>query len=132
MFWRKKAQGEPMIEYENDSLREAFRFTPGNTELLEITFMGKKIPVKDISAGGISFINNKEFTVGDTDMVTIRLKDTEAGFDHALTPAVEIVEIDSQNICHCRFQGLDHEEAEIVHRYILLRQKRLIRKQKKQ
>lgn len=51
--------------------------------------------------------------------------------DSAITAILEIVEIDREGVCHCRYKEVDDDEIERLHQYVLVRQKEEMRSQKK-
>jgi hypothetical protein len=92
---------------------------------MRIAFQGKSVFVKDIGAGGLSFCN-KNFKVGDSQSVTLDLPAEEM----MIRVTVEIIEMDQQGVCHCRFTASSHDAINAIHRYMLKVQKHTLRRKK--
>lgn len=140
MFWKKKhtstdekkADKAQWIEHDSSSRRETFRYAPTDgSPLSEMTFLKKKVQVMDISAGGLSF-RNIDFSENDTDRFTLDVKGLyyRSG-DSRDKITLKIVHIDSSNICHAIFQDISTAQADILHQFILEKQKQDIRRAKR-
>jgi len=84
------------------------------------------IRVINISAHGLAF-KKSGFKEGESHRMVLSLPDT----DSTLTVILEIVEIDGEGVCHCRYNKVDDDEIEQLHQYVLARQKEEVRSQKK-
>ncbi|SLM32688.1 Conserved hypothetical protein [Desulfamplus magnetovallimortis] len=121
--------------YQSQSRREAFRYAPEDGSVLfEMTFLNTIVKIMDLSAGGLSFLNTG-FNRDDSDTVTLILKDVNirAGgrnISQIDNVKAKIIDIDNNNICHAIFEDLSNEDADILHQYILEKQKQDIRKKK--
>ena len=80
----------------------------------------------DISAGGISF-ENKSFKLGATYPMEISLPKGKGAF----TVKTEILKIDDTDVCRCKIVGLNPDQEDLIHSYILARQKEEIAQQKR-
>lgn len=90
---------------------------------MRIAFQGKSVFVKDIGAGGLSFCN-ENFRVGDSQSVRLDLP----GEDMMIRVTVEIIDMDRQGVCHCRFTAASHDAINAIHRYVLKVQKHTLRR----
>ncbi len=78
----------------------------------------------DISAGGISF-DNKSFKLGAKYPMELTLPKKGT-----MTVETEILKIDDKNVCRCKIVGLNPDQEDDVHSYILARQKEEIAQKK--
>ena len=127
MFWKKKNDKPKSLIETDDEVRGAFRVQPLPKQPIPFLFMGKKIEVMDISAGGISF-KNDNFPEGKIENVKFKLP----GSPIVIETQLEIVRIiNDKNICCSQFVDLRPEEEDQIAQYVLERQKHDLRKQKK-
>ena len=139
MFWKKKKTDSEMFTLDTGNKRKLFRVCPADDRPIEITFaigpaqdestfhdLGeKKARVIDISAGGLSF-SNGGFREKKSYPITFELP----GFGVTISTAVQIVRIDREGICHCRFNELEDAVSDKIHEYVLERQKTNILRKK--
>lgn len=118
MFWRKKQNDGEMISFDSSDKRASFRVRPLPAKPIGTEFRAKPVLVHDISAGGLSFRNNG-FQVGDSQSITFDLP----GENVTLSVKTEIIDIDRQGMCHCRFLGLSNDFINAIHHYVLAVQK---------
>lgn len=122
MFWNKKKKDEDgkkkMFEVPEGN-RGAFRVYPSDDAPILIKIKGGKTSkAVDICAGGISFPNNN-YEKGTTYECKIKL-------DREMDPfAAKVVvhKIDDTDICRCSMVELTDEQDDMVHHYVLERQK---------
>lgn len=108
------------IEYDTDSRREAFRYTSLDGQpIFMMEFSGKSVSVLDISAGGLSF-NGAGFKVGQIDRVILPIQPV-------LALDLKVVQIDENDVCHALFESITEAEGDILHRFVLERQKQDLR-----
>ncbi|MFO7749770.1 MAG: PilZ domain-containing protein [Desulfobacteraceae bacterium] len=117
------------IESYSDDQRGAYRLPTDRQNGLETVFLGKKVLLYDISAGGISF-DNKGFNIDDQDRIDLDLNLCGLKPIPILSFTAKIITIDDRNLCHLVFQDITREQEEIIHQYILLRQKAWIKRNK--
>ena len=107
-------------------MRSSVRVRPLSTEPIKTVFQGKPLMVENIGASGIAF-RNDGFVLGDSEKITFDLP-TE---NIVVSVTTEILDIDSEGICHCRFVGLGEEDFNAIHRYMLAVQIRHVRKKRR-
>ncbi len=116
-----------MIIHETENKRETFRYNPTPHDTLTIDFMGKSMDLIDISAGGVSF-KDQGFAKGERDKITLDLRDPDLRMGQILSIAIRILDIDARSICHCIFETPSEEQTEAVHRFLLVKQKKEIKR----
>ena len=82
------------------------------------------LKASDISASGISF-ENKDFKLGEKYPMELTLPDKKT-----MLLKTEILKIDERNVCRCQILGLNPNQEDAIHSYILARQKEEIGKGK--
>lgn len=112
----------PAFTLEDDDIRNAFRIIPYPYETIEIKLPNGTVEIVDISASGLSFINSG-YHAGDRLDISFLLP-TRANHIDA---QIEIVVIDKQGVCHCRFTIVSESNEDAIHHYVLCRQKKEIR-----
>jgi len=123
LFWKKQQKnGSVQLETDSDDQRGYYRLPADLQSRLETVFLGKKVILYDISAGGISFYN-QGFTIDDQDRIDLDLNLWGMKPIPMLSLTARIITIDDRNLCHLIFQDITQEQKEIIHQYILLRQK---------
>jgi len=80
----------------------------------------------DISAGGLAF-KNIDCRVGDVYRIDLQMP----GSVEMITVDLTILSIDGRDICHCQFKNLTEEQEEVIHQYVLERQKGLMQELKR-
>ncbi|MFQ5445099.1 MAG: PilZ domain-containing protein [Nitrospinales bacterium] len=128
MFWKKKKSNKSPIAIVNPTAdsRMAFRVNPLPGAPIEFDYRGKTVMVRDISSTGIAFFD-KGFREGDIQPITFHLPDE----DLAISAKLEILGIDRNKICHCRFLNMKREFENAVNKYVLARQKQDLERRKK-
>ncbi|SVD52375.1 uncharacterized protein METZ01_LOCUS405229 [marine metagenome] len=130
MFWNKKKKEEDgkkkMFEVPEGN-RGAFRCYPSDDAPILIKIKGGKTSkAVDICAGGISFPDDN-YENGTTYDCKIKLtRDIEP-----FAAKVIIHKIDDKNICRCSMVDLTDEQDDLVHHYVLERQKEELEEKKK-
>ncbi len=125
MFWKEKRNNSEMFSFESNDRRSSYRVSPSANAPIAFEFGGEKVQVLNIGAGGLAF-KNKGFKSGDTQAIELLLPHQNV----TLTPVLEINTIDDQNICHCNFSAVGEDEVELIHQYVLNRQKEIIQPKK--
>ncbi|MGY8714583.1 MAG: PilZ domain-containing protein, partial [Verrucomicrobiia bacterium] len=75
------------------------------------------LSASDISASGVSF-PNEDFKLGEKYSMELTLPN-----EQIMKLETEILKIDEKNICRCKIMGLDPDQEDTIHYYILARQK---------
>ncbi len=132
MFWKKrKPNKKTLLDFKSSNQRNAFRYRHGARYIPEIVFLGKKLNLLDISASGTSF-TAENFSAGDSDYVKLDLNDPETKIMPVLSLKINILSRDEDsNVCHCCFENITEEQEELIHRYILNKQKTYLKKRRK-
>ncbi len=132
MSWKKQTKNEKIfLDFPSSNQRHAFRYRHGEKKGPEIVFLGKKLQLLDISASGVSF-KAENFVAGDIDDVQLDLNDSETRKLPVLSLRIKILSKDSETgVCHCCFKHNTEEQKEVIHQYILDKQKAAIQKRKK-
>lgn len=126
MFWKKKKYPKAMVFLESNDARRSFRVCPPLSEPICIEFREKNITVKNIGAAGIAF-ENQGFAPGDSQRIVFDLPRENA----TISVTAEIISIDPDGMCHCRFLGLNEDGHNAIHRYLLAVQIEQLRDKKK-
>jgi hypothetical protein len=127
LFWKKKSKdtgGEKLFKNPSET-RGSFRVYPSKENPIILKVSSIDLVAVDISAGGISF-DNKKFKLGATyplEMTLPRGKGT-------ITAKTEVLKIDDKDVCRCKVVGLNEDQEDQVHSYILSRQKEEIAQRK--
>lgn len=127
MFWKKKSKdtgGKKLFKNPSET-RGSFRVYPSKENPIILKVSSIDLVAVDISAGGISF-DNKKFKLGATyplEMTLPRGKGT-------ITAKTEVLKIDDKDVCRCKVVGLNEDQEDQVHSYILSRQKEEIAQRK--
>ncbi|GBC64161.1 membrane protein [Desulfonema ishimotonii] len=108
---------------ETDNRREAYRYVFSKRQRPSIFFKGRPVNLLNISAGGLAFKNN-QFTLEDHDLIELDLDISEFGKDTPIAVRIRISRINDQGICQCRFEGLNSNQEELIHKYVLELQKK--------
>jgi hypothetical protein len=125
LFWKEKQDNSEMFFFESNDRRLAYRVCPHANTPIAFEFGGEKVQVVNIGAGGLAF-KNKGFKSGDTQTIELLLPYQNV----TLAPVLEIKTIDDQNVCHCKFREIGEDEVEVIHNYVLKRQKEIMQSQK--
>lgn len=122
MFWKKRNRPESLVAFESDETRDSFRVRPLSTEPVRVCFQRKSVLAEDIGASGMAF-RNQGFQEKQRERISIELP----GEGPSLSIEAQIVEIDRDGLCHCRFIGLDEDTSNAIHRFVLAVQVRRAR-----
>ena len=129
MFWKKKTKDKDTSNklFKNPTAtRGAFRVYPSKERPILLKIGSTPLSASDISASGVSF-PNKDFKLGGKYSMELTLPN-----DQTMELETEILKIDEKNICRCKIMGLDPDQEDAIHYYILARQKEeLAEKQQK-
>lgn len=127
MFWKKRKDNIIDFTFKTDDKRSAFRVNPPE-DFYPVVIMESKdaekreLPIKDISTGGISF-SQENLKAGETHRVWMRMPHEP----NEIFVKFEILSVDEQHVCHCRFMDLDEKKINKIYRYVLEVQKRDLR-----
>ena len=127
MFWKKKNKETSNKLFKNPTTtRGAFRVYPSKEKPILLKIGSTPLSASDISASGVSF-SNKDFKLGEKYSMELTLPN-----DEIMKLETEILKIDEKNICRCKIIGLNPDQEDAIHFYILARQKEeLAEKQQK-
>jgi hypothetical protein len=114
-----------MFSFESNDRRSSYRASPLANAPIVFEFGGEEVQVINISAGGLAF-KNKGFKSGDTQTIALLLPRQNV----TLAPILKIKTIDDHNVCHCQFREIGEDEVELIHQYVLKRQKEVIQSKK--
>ncbi|MCK5096735.1 MAG: PilZ domain-containing protein [Desulfobacteraceae bacterium] len=126
MFWKKKKISTEKFIHESSDKRETFRFEFDLLNSFEIEFKEKNLPLINLSATGMSF-SNDGLAADDCGMVKFFFTFTNIKSPVSIKLEMQIIRIDENNICHAIFTNCSEENKEIIHKYILEKQKEKIR-----
>jgi hypothetical protein len=113
---------------EADEQREAYRFFFKGEFRLSMNFKQKEVQVINISAGGMAF-KNEGFKQYDADHITLVFDMSPDRQEIIFSAQLRILDISDQEICHCIFENCTIQEYEIIHKYVLEMQKKLLKAQ---
>ena len=129
MFWKKKTKDKDTSNklFKNPTAtRGAFRVYPSKEKPIELIIGSTPLNASDISASGVSFAN-QDFKLGEKYPMELTLQN-----EQTMKLESEILKIDEKNICRCKIVGLNPDQEDSIHFYILARQKEeLAEKQQK-
>ena len=118
MFWKKKSKDTSTKLFKNPTqTRGAFRVYPSKEKPILLKIGSTALSASDISASGVSFPND-DFKLGEKYSMELTLPN-----EHIMKLETEILKIDEKNICRCKIMGLDPDQEDTIHYYILARQK---------
>jgi len=130
LFWKKKkgrAKDLPFaLELEQDR-REHYRVEPRPDQPLSVEVGSRRIPVIDISAGGVAFKAGGA-KPGQRFRARLTLPNAPAPLDTVL----EAVKSVPGKLTACSFHQIDSEGRELVHQYVLRRQKEELEKRRQE
>ena len=125
MFWKKKKEEKKMFEVPEGN-RGSYRVYPSDDEPILIKLKGGKTSkAVDICAGGISFPND-DHEIGSTHECKIKLSREVEPF----AAKVIIHKIDDTNVCRCSITDTTDEMDDMVHHYVMGRQREDIQAKK--
>ncbi len=130
MFWkRKKDKKEDLpftVEYDEDQ-RSYYRVSPKSNEPLFLQTQGKRYSVLDVSAGGVSF-QGAGFSPGDSVAGVLQMPSGRPPIPLVLT----IVKVLTGTLVAGQFKKIKDGDRELVHFYVLKRQKEELEEQRQQ
>ena len=129
MFWKKKKTPTEKFTHESSNKRGAFRFEFNQEISLEIKFKDKKFSINNISATGMSFKNNG-LAVDDNGISKLLFKFSNLKSHVLIELEMQIIKIDKKNICHGIYKNISEDSKEMIHKYILEKEKEKIRANK--
>jgi hypothetical protein len=98
--------------------RRAYRINPSTDEPIHVEIQGKLLEVVDISSGGLS-IRNEGLPFKQPFDITFRLPILEED----VVTKMSLIRPGEENIAHGQFVGLSEEMEDLIHKYVLDRQK---------
>ncbi|MCZ6542010.1 MAG: PilZ domain-containing protein [Nitrospinae bacterium] len=116
MFWKKKIKPDKKIKAPEEA-RQAYRVAPDPENPLFLNLAGQSLEILEISSGGLAF-KNQGFKAKDTFKVDFILPT-----GRAINTRIKILRVDEEEICRCNFVNLDMKSEDVLHRYVLVRQK---------
>jgi len=125
LFWKRKRKDNRLFSFDSGNQRSSFRVAPLKDAPIRIDFQGRSVRVLNIGAVGLAFAD-EGFQVGDNQVIELTLP----GEPRPLASKIEVVEIDSDNVCHCAFIDLEEDSVNAIHRYMLRVQVQEIRNAK--
>jgi len=126
LFWKKKTKETKKLFKNPTTTRGAFRVYPSKENPILLKIGSTPLSASDISASGVSF-PNQDFKLGEKYSMDLTLPN-----DEIMKLETEILKIDEKNICRCKIIGLNPDQEDAIHYYILARQKEeLAEKQQK-
>jgi c-di-GMP-binding flagellar brake protein YcgR len=129
LFWKKKKTSTEKFIHESSDKRGTFRFEFDLQNRFEIEFKTKRIALLNLSATGMSF-NNKGFTTNDSGIVKFFFTFKNLKSPVSMRLEMQIIKVDEENICHAIFTNCSEDNNEIIHKYVLEKQKEKIRANK--
>jgi hypothetical protein len=127
LFWKKKSKdtgGKKLFKNPTET-RGSFRVYPSKENPILLKVGSTSLNAVDISAGGISF-DNKAFKLGAKYPMELTLPKGKGTYN----VSTEVLKIDEKNVCRCKIVGLNPDQEDGVHSYILARQKEEIAQKK--
>jgi len=127
LFWKKKSKetGDKKLFKTPTETRGSFRVYPSKENPISLKVGSTSLDAVDISAGGISF-DNKSFKLGAKYPMELTLPKGKGTYK----VSTEILKIDDKNVCRCTIVGLNPDQEDGIHSYILARQKEEIAQKK--
>ena len=128
MFWKKKIKDtdtDTKLFKNPTQTRGAFRVYPSKENPILLKIGSTPLNASDISASGVSF-PNEDFKLGEKYSMELTLPN-----EQIMKLETEILKIDEKNICRCKIMGLDTDQEDTIHYYILARQKEEIAQKKR-
>ncbi len=122
MFWKKIKKADETIIHPSTDKRESYRYEFSEGQEISTQFKGEDINVINISAGGLAF-ENKDFLQFDFDFIKFKLNIPNFHGDSTFFAGLRILKIDKAQICHCIFEQCSLEQHELIHKYVLEKQK---------
>lgn len=122
VIFKREKEGHIELKIDDQSNRANYRVVPDRDEPVILQVDGDLARVFDISAGGFSCLCDG-VQVGMRYRVVLDLPDS----DDPIAAFADVVRIDENNVYSFRFVNLSEVEADKLHRYVLRRQKRVIK-----
>jgi len=129
LFWKKKKTPTEKFTHESSDNRESFRFEFDKNISLEIEFKDKKFSAVNISATGVSF-KNSGLKIGDSGISKFLFEFSNLSSPVLIELEIQIIKISDKNICHGIYKNISEDNKEMIHKYILEKQKEKIRANK--
>ncbi len=126
LFRTDEEPAREMFEFHSRERRKWFRVRPSVEAPVLLRFDDRRCEVRDIGAAGLSFETDK-LAVGEIRSAELELP----GLDSPIRVPMEIISIDTRNVCHCSFKTIEEDAVEKIHQYVLRRQKEILRENKR-
>lgn len=130
MFWKKKkdkSAGSGLEISFDPGVRNYFRVTPSPSAPVYLRIGTQRFPVIDISAGGMA-IPPGRFTSGTRFSATLHLPQGRP----PIPTVVDVVKVVQGKMAALEFAKIKDEDREMLHQYVLKRQKEQIEHQRSQ
>lgn len=127
MFSRNN--NDPLIISIDEERRDSFRVEPSSGKPLWISLGHHRYLVRNISAGGIGIYRKSDDRAIERGK-TYPFQITLPLLNQVITGTVKVVNR-SERAYHCAFIGLSDEKKEIIHLFVLERQKEQLREKRK-
>jgi len=126
LFWKKSKPAEELFTYESCNFRSSYRVYPSEDNPIYMIVDGAEVEVVDIGAGGISFVNSN-YKLGEvlSALITLPIRDIQVEAE------INIVRISDEGTAHCAFKKINSEDSELIHKYMLQKQKQELRDKRK-
>lgn len=120
MFWKKSNNNSDSIQLFSipDEVRSAFRVTPSSNAPLKATLAKKPIEILNISSGGFC-CKKTDIEIRKNYLAEIVLPPE----NKKISGEVKILGNDEENHCRCQFLDLARDFEDLIHLYVLNRQK---------
>jgi hypothetical protein len=128
LFWKKSSKSTVSFSFPNDDdcQRSTFRVEPKESEPVHVRFGNEITKVVNLSAGGMAF-ENHDFGEGESHSVRLQLP----GEYVDVICTVTVLRMNpTGEICFSTFSDIDDESQDVLHHYVLTRQKSLLRSKK--
>ena len=129
MFWKKKTKNKSSSSLEVDfdpDRREFFRIKPAQDYPVYFRVRGRDLRVADISAGGLA-LAVKGLPEGKLISGQLILP----GYDDPLDISVSILHSGQDRPTACLFQEINEYDREVLHQYVLTRQKKALEEERR-
>ena len=124
MFLKKSKKAEKLLySYEGPPCRREYvRVRPLYSSPVKLDFGGQPAVLRDLSAGGFA-CEKVQAQVGDVKEFLMELP----GEKKSIKGRAQVLLLDEESGCHCRFLDLTPDQADTIHHYALAVQKEELR-----
>ena len=130
MFWKKKKKsnedvGGHLFQYESSCRRKNVRVFTQSGRPVYLKISDQTAPMVNISAGGLAC---RCTNAPPGEIVPVELQFPES--EQKIRARAEVLSVDNQGICHCKFIDLPPEATDAIHLFVLGVQKAELRRKK--